>query len=74
MFQAFAALRLCEKQKLNGVLSYDSKKKKLIVAVELTEERLKEMKLNDRPIKAIEDVKKKGRITNKEYQNLNNIS
>ena len=38
-----------------------------------TEERLKEMGLNDRQIKAVMYVKENGRITNKEYQELNNI-
>jgi len=38
-----------------------------------TEERLKEMGLNDRQIKAVIYIKEKGRITNKEYQELNNI-
>jgi len=39
-----------------------------------TEERLKEMGLNDRQIKAVMYVKEKGKITNKEYQELNKIS
>lgn len=30
--------------------------------------------LNERQLKAVEFVKEKGRITNKDYQNLNNIS
>jgi len=38
-----------------------------------TEERLKEMGLNDRQIKAVMYVKEKGRITNREYQELNSI-
>jgi len=38
-----------------------------------TEERLKEMELNERQIKAVMYVKEKGKITNKEYQELNNI-
>lgn len=38
-----------------------------------TEERLKEMGLNDRQIKAVMYVKENGKITNKEYQELNNI-
>ena len=38
-----------------------------------TEERLKEIGLNDRQIKAVIYVKEKGKITNKEYQELNNI-
>jgi len=39
-----------------------------------TEERLKEMGLNDRQIKAVIYVKEKGKITNKEYQELNFVS
>ena len=39
-----------------------------------TEERLKEMGLNDRQIKAVIYVKEKGKITNKEYQEINNCS
>lgn len=39
-----------------------------------TEERLKEMGLNDRQIKAVMYVKEKGKITNKEYQELNKVS
>lgn len=38
-----------------------------------TEERLKEMGLNDRQIKAVMYVKEKGKITNKEYQELNRV-
>ncbi len=38
-----------------------------------TEEKLKEMGFNDRQIKAVMYVKEKGRITNREYQELNNI-
>jgi ATP-dependent DNA helicase RecG len=38
-----------------------------------TEERLKEMGLNERQAKAIIYIKEKGKITNKEYQELNNI-
>lgn len=38
-----------------------------------TEERLKEVGLSDRQIKAVIYVKEKGRITNREYQRLNNI-
>ena len=38
-----------------------------------TEERLKEMGLNDRQIKAAMYVKEKGKITNKEYQKLNGV-
>lgn len=38
-----------------------------------TEERLKEMGLNDRQIKAVIYVKEKGKITNKEYQELNGV-
>jgi ATP-dependent DNA helicase RecG len=39
-----------------------------------TEERLKEMGLNDRQIKAVIYVKEKGKITNKEYQELNGVT
>ena len=39
-----------------------------------TEEHLKEKGLNDRQIKAIDFLKKKGRITNKDYQKINNVS
>lgn len=39
-----------------------------------TEEKLKEMGLNDRQIKAVMYVKEKGKITNKEYQELNFVS
>jgi ATP-dependent DNA helicase RecG len=38
-----------------------------------TEERLKEMGLNERQTKAVIYIKEKGKITNKEYQELNNI-
>ncbi len=38
-----------------------------------TEERLKEMGLNDRQIKAVIYVKENGKITNKEYQELNGV-
>ena len=38
-----------------------------------TEERLKEMGLNDRQIKAVMYVKEKGKITNKEYQEINGV-
>lgn len=38
-----------------------------------TEERLKEIGLNDRQIKAVIYVKEKGKITNKEYQELNGV-
>lgn len=38
-----------------------------------TKERLKEIGLNDRQIKAVMYVKENGKITNKEYQELNNI-
>jgi len=38
-----------------------------------TEERLKEIGLNDRQIKAVIYVKEKGKITNKEYQKLNGV-
>ena len=39
-----------------------------------TEERLKEMGLNDRQIKAVMYVKEKGKITNKEYREITKIS
>lgn len=39
-----------------------------------TEEYLRKLGLNERQIKAVIYVKKSGRITNKEYQNINNIS
>lgn len=39
-----------------------------------TEERLKEMRLNDRQIKAVMYVKEKGKITNKEYREITKIS
>ncbi|MDP2945317.1 MAG: transcriptional regulator, partial [Atribacterota bacterium] len=39
-----------------------------------TEERLKEMGLNDRQIKAVMHVKQKGKITNKEYLKCCNTS
>jgi len=39
-----------------------------------TEERLKEMGLNERQIKAVIYVKEKGKITNKEYQEITKIS
>jgi len=39
-----------------------------------TEERLKEMGLNDRQIKAVIYVKEKGKITNKEYREITKIS
>lgn len=38
------------------------------------EEKLKVMGLNDRQIKSVIYVKEKGKITNKEYQELNKIS
>jgi len=38
-----------------------------------TEERLKEMGLNNRQIKAVMYVKEKGKITNKEYQEINGV-
>jgi len=38
-----------------------------------TEERLKEMGLNERQIKAVMYVKEKGKITNKEYQEINGV-
>jgi ATP-dependent DNA helicase RecG len=40
----------------------------------LTEEQLKKLGLNERQIKAVEYVKEKGKITNKEYQKINEIS
>ena len=39
-----------------------------------TEDYLKKLGLNERQIKAVTYVKEKGRITNKEYQDLNNVS
>lgn len=39
-----------------------------------TEERLKEMGLNDRQIKVVIYIKEKGKITNKEYQELKKVS
>jgi ATP-dependent DNA helicase RecG len=39
-----------------------------------TEEQLQKLGLNDRQIKAVLYVKEKGRITNAEYQELNNVS
>ena len=39
-----------------------------------TEERLKEIGLNERQIKAVTYVKEKGQITNKEYQKCCNTS
>jgi len=38
------------------------------------EEYLRELRLNERQVKAVIYVKEKGKITNKEYQKLNNIS
>ena len=40
----------------------------------LTEEQLKKLGLNQRQIKAVLYVKEKGRITNREYQTINEIS
>ncbi|MCD6507089.1 hypothetical protein J7M22_10755 [Candidatus Poribacteria bacterium] len=40
----------------------------------LTEEYLRSLGLNDRQIKAVLYVKQKGRITNREYQQLNQVS
>ena len=40
----------------------------------LTEERLTKLGLNDRQLKAVNFVKEKGKITNKEYQELNDCS
>jgi len=37
-------------------------------------ENLKELGLNDRQVKAVLYVKEKGRITNKEYQEINEVS
>ena len=39
-----------------------------------TEDNLRKMGLNERQIKAVMYVKEKGRITNKEYQEINAIS
>jgi len=38
-----------------------------------TEERLKEIGLNDRQIKAVMYVKEEGKIINKEYQEINGV-
>ena len=40
----------------------------------LTEENLVKLGLNDRQLKAISFVKEKGRITNKDYQEINTTS
>ena len=40
----------------------------------LTEEQLKKLGLNERQIKAVVYVKEKGKITNSEYQKINDIS
>src|SRR5690554_693771 len=40
----------------------------------LTDEQLKKLGLNERQLKAVEYVKEKGKITNSDYQALNNIS
>jgi ATP-dependent DNA helicase RecG len=40
----------------------------------LTEEQLKKLGLNQRQIKAVLYVKEQGKITNKEYQEINQIS
>lgn len=40
----------------------------------LTENQLKKLGLNDRQLKAINFVREKGKITNKEYQEINNCS
>ncbi|MFA7135421.1 MAG: ATP-binding protein [Bacteroidales bacterium] len=40
----------------------------------LTEEQLVKLGLNARQVKAVQYVKEKGKITNKEYQEINNIS
>ncbi|MGY4687837.1 ATP-binding protein [Petrotoga sp. DB-2] len=39
-----------------------------------TEEHLRKMGLNERQIKAVKYVKEKGRITNREYQEITNVS
>jgi len=39
-----------------------------------TEEYLRKLGLNERQIKAVMYVKERGRITNKEYQDINNVS
>ena len=39
-----------------------------------TKENLRKMGLNERQIKAVRYVKEKGKITNKEYQELNKVS
>jgi len=38
------------------------------------EQSLKELGLNDRQVKAVLYVKEKGKITNKEYQEINSVS
>ena len=40
----------------------------------LTEEQLVKLGLNDRQLKAVLFIKEKGKITNKEYQEINNVS
>lgn len=40
----------------------------------LTTEQLTKLGLNDRQLKAVEYIKEKGKITNKEYQEINSIS
>jgi ATP-dependent DNA helicase RecG len=40
----------------------------------LTEEQLAKLGLNERQLKAVEYVKEKGKITNKEYQELNSVA
>lgn len=40
----------------------------------MTVEQLTKLGLNERQQKAVEYVKEKGKITNKEYQNINSIS
>jgi ATP-dependent DNA helicase RecG len=40
----------------------------------LTKEQLTKLGLNERQLKAVEYVKEKGKITNKEYQELNGVS
>lgn len=39
-----------------------------------TEEQLQKLGLNERQVKAVFHVKEKGRITNKEYQEINNVT
>lgn len=46
----------------------------LIVRIVRTQSQLKELGLNERQIKAVLFVKDSGKITNKEYQELNNTT